>query len=329
MQGDDLPDLVRVGDLDARGVAAVIGGAEIAGESHRLHLVRLGHPGLDAEQIQEEGGAQHGQHGAQHHAALPGAQHMEGFPQQHLGDEPADGRAQQHAQGQGHGLVIAAEEGGQEGTEAHPHAQGHAAAEHRPHQGHGDHIPSGLYVPAAVNHQGQSGQDHAHNGIAHHHHGLAEIAHAVHLRSNHGGAQGVYRGAQLHPAAGGGGAGEAIGKAGQQKGNQLIHPHHQAVENAIEGGQGQDMAGEHGAEGGEGEEEQRRPALHPQPQGQRAQGQPQHRAGHQHQVHRQGDKGHGDQRQHQEGQARQIAGQEQSLPPDRQGVHQQGGPAVV
>ena len=101
-------------------------------------------------------------------------------------------------------------------------------------------------------------------------------------------------------------------------------PGGQAVEHHVERGQGQDVAGKHGAEHGEGVEEQIQQGGDHQP-GEQA-GEHHRAAGG---LRRQGQEEHGQVGQDEEAQPRQVAGEEEALPPQGEGVEQAHGAGAV
>ena len=116
----------------------------------------------------------------------------------------------------------------------------------------------------------------------------------------------------------------AVDKLAEQLAEELAHAKGQEVENAVEHGQGHDMAHKEGAEGGKGVEEQGKAHLGDEPLEQR----PQHQ-GARHRLHRQGEQEHNPQGQHQEAEAGQVIGQVKPLPPDGQGVVELDAAAVI
>ena len=174
VQVDDLLDVLGVGELQPREPAAVIGIAALQGQADGGHLSGLGGAGLDAEGVQEAHQAQGG-HGRRHgQAALPGSQHPEGLFQQHLRHEEAHRCPDQGTQGQGQGVLIAAEEQGGEQAQGQPGAEGHADLEQGADQGDGHHVSGGLHLAAPVDQQGQHRQHHPRPGIDGHQQGVVD-----------------------------------------------------------------------------------------------------------------------------------------------------------
>ena len=106
--------------------------------------------------------------------------------------------------------------------------------------------------------------------------------------------------------------------------DQDLHPVDQHVEHCVEGGQGQNVPGEHGAEHRHGVEQQAFPAAHPQPEPQPLPGH--YAAG---QLHQQGEQGDDDVGHDGEAQPRQVVGEKQPLPAYGQGAEEIGRPRVV
>ena len=330
MQGDDLCDLVGIGHAVEIELSTVVGVAHAAAHRHGGHPVLTGHPGLHAEHIIEAHGAQQDHHSHRGHAAAPGLQHPEGLFQQHLGGKVARGGPQHHAHRQQHGVSVPAEEGGGDDAEGQAHAEGDAVLEHGAHQGDGHHVPCRLHMAAAVEEQGDDRHDQARGGVDAQHPGFFQIGHAILTLNIPGGLhQGVHGGEVLHQGRSGTAGDVAEEELAHELGDQHIETHGQAVEDAVEGGQGQDVAGKHGAQGGKGEEEQGQSALSRRPLPQGGETHPQGGGGDDDQLHGGGEQGHGQVGQHGKGQARQILGDKQGLPAHGQGVHHAGGAVVI
>ena len=105
--------------------------------------------------------------------------------------------------------------------------------------------------------------------------------------------------------------------------------HGQAVEDAVKDGQGQDVSGEHGAEGGKGEEEQGIPHEAQPEDPQNVQGVHQVGVGDDEALHPGGNGQHSQHGQDEEAQTGQILGGEQGLPLHGQGVEHAGGAVII
>ena len=311
------------------GVAqVVIGGGLHAGQVGALYLSGVRHPALKAGYIElhrAHGGRQAAQ---KDHAALPRApEYPEALAQQHLGHKAAR-RAPHHHENQERPRPAGQQRVQnvvKDSAQCHSGAEGHTVFEHRAHPADADHVAGALQMPAAVGRQGQPCQHQPDEGVQG---GIAQTGkvgiaqHAVSGGVRYGiildvtglGEQ-QHRGepdAQLLQP---GSAGEAEEKFLGHTAEDPAQPGGQAIENHIEGGQGQHVAGEHGAEHGKGVEEEPEQAHHHQPGEQAAE---HHCAGKD--LRRQGQQEHRQIGQQQEQKPRQVVGEEQALPPQGQGV---------
>ena len=115
----------------------------------------------------------------------------------------------------------------------------------------------------------------------------------------------------------------------EQAVQQLIDHRSQHIEDAVKGRQGQDVAGEHGAESGEGEEEQAQAGEGNQPGPQSGQGPAPAAHGQKGQLDHGGEHRHRPLGKEEHGQPRQVLGDEQGLPPQGEGVGPTGGAVVI
>ena len=226
--------------------------------------------------------------------------------------------------------VRPAEEHCGEHAQAQPGAEGHPVFEQGAHQGDSHHVAGGLRMAAAVDVQGYKGQRHTHGGVdGHRARGAEALPLFAAAKQRQRVLQGVGGGEVLHDLSGPGGPGVAVEELVEQAVQQGVDDVGQHVENTVEGGQGQDVAGEHGAEGGEGEEEQAHAALTQQPHQQGGHRRAPVLHGQEGQLHHGRQYGGYQLGQQQEGQPRQVLGGEQGLPPGGQGVEPAGGAAVI
>ena len=324
MQGHGLGDDVPVLGGEVGGAGLVVGIGASAFHLHADHILQGRHPGDKAEAVHLQPEKAHGHQRQQHRAATPCLPHTEGLLQQHLGHEVADGSPQQQVAGQAAG-DIDAERGVQPEAQTQAGAQGHAVLEDGLHNGDGHHVTGGFHMPSAVDQQGQPREDKAHRGVdGQRGHALQPVDGVdpapAHLFSKaHGGSQPLHY--RRSPS---GQTGEAVQEGLHQIVHQRKHHNGKKIQNAVKGGQGQQMAGKHGAEHRKGVEEQAHGALGGQPDADGVQiyiaAQPLCRKGQQphHAV--------GAQQAHKAGH---VAGQEQALPPDGQGVDHAGGAVVI
>ena len=348
------PDEVLLGDegpLQVLGAGEELGlilRGEVVGVSREVDLqlgdlVLVRDPALDAEEVIAHPGAEGGAGGHETqgpHGAAP--EDPEGLRQEHGGGIVADEARHDEADGQGHGgegvprLEALPEKGVEEPPAQEGAEGGHAEAEHRAEDPDGHHVPGPLALPAAVEEVGKSQEDQAGGGVGRDEPGVLQrdggqpvlvlqggIPHRLILRVDVEPLGEVDHGAEeVH------GAGVIRREAEEEApGEEVAEPVPQGgqeIEKEVEDGQGEDVAGQKGAEGGKAEEGD---ALADDGQD-GGQGPPGVKAaaageeeGPQAPGHEVGDGHHG--------KAREKVREEEAFPPDGQGVHHADAAGVV
>ena len=332
VEAGDLGDLLRFGEGDVGTAGAVVGRGGAAREGDGFYLTERRHPRLIAGGVQVQEGAHRHQRHREHAGPLPPpAEDPEGLAQDHLGGEVADEAAghqeeEQRPDAAGQG---AQEEGVEQRAQGQGGAGGHTVLEHRSRPGDRHDVPRALQLPAAVEHQGQDGEGHPHQSV---NQDIEEALEGPRPLGDGAGGGGIDLAAELEHG------GEPAGQVADESGGrdkaehhlpgQLYHqesdPRHQAVEDAVEHGQGGQMAGKHGTQRSEGVEEELHEAEAQKPQHRGPEG---HRPGGG--FHRQGEQKDQDIGHQQKGEAGEPTGPKEAAPGHRQGVEQTHRPGII
>ena len=149
MELEHQSDLLRVLQGQPTPLPVVIGGAVQAIEGDRGDLIGLGHPVLKAVPVVVDAEGEEHNDGSQRDRSLPGRQHPEGLPQEHLRGEVACQPPEQDPAHQGQ-----VREAGQqligEHSASESGAQGHSIFEQGTDQLDRHHVPGGFNMPGPV-----------------------------------------------------------------------------------------------------------------------------------------------------------------------------------
>lgn len=162
----------RVAQIQRGIVEVIVGGGAHVSDLDRGHLVRAGHPALEAGQVEFQHTDQRGQAAQQDQTALPAPpEDPKPLAQQHFGHEIARRAAQKEERQQGPGVLGQTVEKHpvQERAQSHGGAGAHAVLEDGAHPAHTDDVSGTLQRAAPVDQQGQPGQDQPRQGIEQHH----------------------------------------------------------------------------------------------------------------------------------------------------------------